>query len=166
MHEVTFKEEANILSLATGPAAHPSEIARLTGYKARTLQLLLQEMALSGHVLTGGQKQRLAIARAIYNDPVYVVMDEPNANLDDDGERALVELIKQLKDNGTLLIFSTHRPKLVAAADLALVLHDGGQAAFGTLADVVQGAKQLRGNASAKTAPTAAIAQPSTGGQP
>ena len=120
----------------------------------------------TGHVLTGGQKQRLAIARAIYNDPVYVVMDEPNANLDDDGERALVELIKQLKDNGTLLIFSTHRPKLVAAADLALVLHDGGQAAFGTLADVVQGAKQLRGNASAKTAPTAAIAQPSTGGQP
>ncbi len=116
----------------------------------------------TGHVLTGGQKQRLAIARAIYNDPVYVVMDEPNANLDDDGERALVELIKHLKDNGTLVIFSTHRPKLVAAADLALVLHDGGQAAFGSLADVVQGAKQLRSNT---TAPKAAIAQSSNGGQ-
>lgn len=114
----------------------------------------------TGHVLTGGQKQRLAIARAIYNDPVYVVMDEPNANLDDDGERALVELITDLKNNGTLLIFSTHRPKLVAAADLALVLHDGGQAAFGTLADVVQGAKQLRGNPN-----QAAIAQPSNAGQ-
>jgi ATP-binding cassette subfamily C exporter for protease/lipase len=98
----------------------------------------------TGHVLTGGQKQRLAIARAIYNDPVYVVMDEPNANLDDDGERALVELIRQLKEQGTLVIFSTHRPKLVAAADIALVLHDGGQAAFGTLSDVIQGAKQLR----------------------
>jgi PrtD family type I secretion system ABC transporter len=119
----------------------------------------------TGHMLTGGQKQRLAIARAIYNDPVYVVMDEPNANLDDDGERALVELINELKNNGTLLIFSTHRPKLVAAADLALVLHDGGQAAFGTLADVVQGAKQLRANAASAAPAKPAIAQP-PGAQP
>lgn len=116
----------------------------------------------TGHLLTGGQKQRLAIARAIYNDPVYVVMDEPNANLDDDGERSLVELIGSLKDSGSLVIFSTHRPKLVAAADLALVLHDGGQAAFGSLSDVIQGAKQMRSTASPKAAlaPIHAVAQP------
>lgn len=95
----------------------------------------------TGYALTGGQMQRLAIARALYPDPIYVVMDEPNANLDDDGERALTELISELKSRGRLVIFSSHRPKLVSSADLALVLHDGGQAAFGSLQKVLELAK-------------------------
>lgn len=91
----------------------------------------------TGHALTGGQKQRLAIARAIYGDPVYVVMDEPNANLDDDGERALIRLVLELKKRGALLIFSSHRPRLVGVADNALVLKDGQQIAFGPLNEVL-----------------------------
>ena len=91
----------------------------------------------TGHALTGGQKQRLAIARAVYDNPVYLVFDEPNANLDDDGERALTKLIQDLKARNALVVFSSHRPKLLGVADLALVLKDGQQVAFGPLKDVL-----------------------------
>jgi len=92
----------------------------------------------SGQVLTGGQKQRLAIARALYGDPAYIVMDEPNANLDDAGERDLVEVVGRLKAKGCLVIFSTHRPNLIQAADKLLMVRDGQQAAFGTVAELTQ----------------------------
>ncbi|AGX88504.1 type I secretion system permease/ATPase [Candidatus Symbiobacter mobilis] len=91
----------------------------------------------SGHPITGGQKQRLAIARALYGDPVLVVFDEPNANLDDDGERALATLLAQLKERKAVVVFSSHRPKLVGLADLALVLREGQQVAFGPLKEVL-----------------------------
>jgi PrtD family type I secretion system ABC transporter len=91
----------------------------------------------NGYPLTGGQKQRMAIARAVYGDPIYVLMDEPNANLDDEGERALATLIQSLKARKALVIFSSHRPKLVGVADLALVLKEGQQVAFGPLRDVL-----------------------------
>jgi PrtD family type I secretion system ABC transporter len=91
----------------------------------------------TGHAITGGQKQRLAIARALYGDPVFLVMDEPNASVDDEGERILSEMIEQLKKENVTVVFSTHRPKLVSVADMALVLRDGTQVAFGHLKDVV-----------------------------
>jgi len=91
----------------------------------------------NGYPLTGGQKQRMAIARAVYGDPIYVLMDEPNANLDDEGERALATLMQSLKARKALVIFSSHRPKLVGVADLALVLKEGQQVAFGPLRDVL-----------------------------
>ena len=108
----------------------------------------------NGHVLTGGQKQRLAIARAVYGDPCYVVMDEPNASLDEQGERALIQAIRTLKAAGTTIIFTTHRPDLVNIADNLLVLNSGKQVGFGTVVDMLASARKLKEAAKQKsTAP-------------
>jgi len=98
----------------------------------------------NGYVLTGGQKQRLAIARAVYGDPCYVVMDEPNASLDEQGERALIQAIRALKKAGTTVIFTTHRPDLVNIADNLLVLNGGKQVGFGTVVEMLASARKLR----------------------
>ena len=91
----------------------------------------------NGHPITGGQRQRLAIARALYGTPKYIVMDEPNAALDDASERALMVLIRALKNNGSTVIFTTHRPNLISAADNLLVLANGKQVAYGTVAAIL-----------------------------
>ena len=96
----------------------------------------------NGHSLTGGQRQRLAIARALYGTPKYIVMDEPNAALDDASERSLMVLIRALKNNGTTVLFTTHRPNLVAAADNLLVLSNGKQVGYGSVADMLAAARQ------------------------
>ena len=106
----------------------------------------------NGYVLTGGQKQRLAIARAVYGDPCYVVMDEPNASLDEQGERALVQAIRTLKQAGTSVIFTTHRPDLVNVADYLLVLNGGKQVGFGTVVDMLASARKLKETAKQKSA--------------
>jgi PrtD family type I secretion system ABC transporter len=90
-----------------------------------------------GHSLTGGQKQRIAIARAIYGNPTYVVMDEPNSNLDEESEKALVLLVQALRLRNTTVIFTTHRPKLLAIASHIVVLKDGQQVTFGPVQDVL-----------------------------
>lgn len=98
----------------------------------------------TGFALTGGQKQRLALARALYGDPRYVVMDEPNASLDETGERSLVQAIRTLKANGTAVLFTTHRPELVNAADVLLVLAEGKQMSFGSVQEMLAAARKLR----------------------
>jgi PrtD family type I secretion system ABC transporter len=106
----------------------------------------------TGFALSGGQRQRLAIARAIYGMPKYVVMDEPNSNLDEVGENALIAAVKALKDNGGTVIITTHRPRLVSIVDMMLVLKNGSQVAFGTAKDMLEalGAK-VAGSVSKKT---------------
>ncbi len=98
----------------------------------------------TGLVLTGGQRQRIGIARAIYGDPVYLVMDEPNASMDEAGEVALMKLIKELKLKKTTVIFTTHRPKLLAVADMLLVLKNGQQMVIGPTQDVLNKLKEKR----------------------
>lgn len=98
----------------------------------------------TGQALTGGQRQRIAIARAIYGDPVYLVMDEPNASMDDAGEADLIRLIKQLKLKKTTVIFTTHRPKLLAVADLMLVLKNGHQMLLGPTQEVLNQLNEKR----------------------
>ncbi len=94
--------------------------------------------------LSGGQRQRLAIARAIYGNPKYVVMDEPNANLDDQGEAALVAAIAHLKKLGSTIIVTTHRPRLIGSVEFLLVLKGGKQAAFGPAKQVIETIRNLR----------------------
>jgi ABC-type branched-subunit amino acid transport system ATPase component len=103
----------------------------------------------SGFALSGGQRQRLAIARAVYGSPKYVVMDEPNSNLDDAGEAALVQTISKLKEMNTTVIITTHRPRLVGAVDMMLVLKAGKQIAFGPAKSILDTVRQQQGGTQA-----------------
>jgi ATP-binding cassette, subfamily C, bacterial exporter for protease/lipase len=78
-----------------------------------------------GSALSGGQRQRIAFARAIYGNPSFVVLDEPNSNLDDVGEAALVRAIQELKRRGCTVILITHRTSIISVVDKLLLLVDG-----------------------------------------
>jgi len=98
----------------------------------------------TGFALSGGQRQRLAIARAIYGTPKFVVMDEPNSNLDELGETALVQSVNAIKDNGGTVILTTHRPRLVSIVDKMLVLKAGKQVAFGGAKEMLDSIRKLQ----------------------
>ena len=83
------------------------------------------------------QRQGVALARALYGDPVLVVLDEPNSSLDEAGERALVHAIAQRKALGTTFVIMTHRTSLLGVSDKMLVLRDGVQQMFGPRDDVL-----------------------------
>jgi ATP-binding cassette subfamily C exporter for protease/lipase/ATP-binding cassette subfamily C protein EexD len=98
----------------------------------------------AGFALSGGQRQRLAIARALYGSPPYIVMDEPNANLDEIGENALIDAIATLKSQGASVIITTHRPRLIAVADKLLVLRAGRQVGYGPTREMISAVRNLQ----------------------
>lgn len=88
-------------------------------------------LGVGGLGLSGGQKQRIGLARALYGQPPLVVLDEPNSNLDDAGEAALVKAVRILKNAGSTVVLVTHRPNILGVVDKLLFLRDGVQHLFG-----------------------------------
>ena len=91
-----------------------------------------------GMVLSGGQRQRVALARALYGDPVLIVLDEPNASLDETGDQALVRALAAARQRGAVLVVMTHRTNVLGVVNKMLVLRDGQQVAFGPRDDVLR----------------------------
>ncbi len=103
----------------------------------------------AGNTLSGGQRQRLALARALYGNPRLLVLDEPNANLDGEGEEALMRTIRDIRADGVTVIVITHRPSLLANIDKVLLMREGQVEMFGPRAEVI--AKVTRGATPANT---------------
>jgi ABC-type protease/lipase transport system fused ATPase/permease subunit len=91
-----------------------------------------------GEALSGGQRQRIALARALYGDPFLVVLDEPNSNLDSEGEFALRQAIANLKTRGAIVVLIAHRPSVLAVCDHILVLSNGEQKEFGSRDEIMR----------------------------
>ncbi len=112
----------------------------------------------AGALLSGGQRQRIGLARAIYGNPALIVLDEPNANLDEAGEAALVKTVQTMKAKGKTVVLITHRPGVLAVADRVLLLIDGRVQAEGPR-DAVLAALQAAAKP-ANPGPASAVAVP------
>ena len=95
------------------------------------------EIGPGGTRLSGGQRQRIALARAVFGRPKLVILDEPNSNLDSEGEAALSNMLKLLKERGTTVVIISHRPHILGMVDDILILRDGQVEALGKAGDVV-----------------------------
>jgi ATP-binding cassette subfamily C exporter for protease/lipase len=109
-------------------------------------------MGEAGGLLSGGQRQRIGLARAIYGEPALVVLDEPNANLDDEGEAALVRAVQGLKAKNKTVVLISHRPGIVSVADRLLILHEGAVHASGPRDGVLAALQKQREEAAANAA--------------
>jgi ABC-type protease/lipase transport system fused ATPase/permease subunit len=116
------------------------EAARVAGAHDMILRLragYATEIGPQGAVLSGGQRQWIGLARAMFGKPRMVVLDEPNASLDQAGEAALIDAIGRLKARGTTVILVAHRPSLLVHVDKLLVLREGAAVLFGPRDEVL-----------------------------
>lgn len=131
---------ANISRFQSGTDAEIIDAAKLAGVHDMILELpngYDTEVGEGGTVLSGGYRQRIGLARAVYGNPSLVVLDEPSSNLDNVGDFALAECIGRLKERGTTVIIISHRTATIAAVDKILVLREGAVEAFGDRQDIV-----------------------------
>ncbi|MDM9622151.1 type I secretion protein [Rhizobium sp. AC44/96] len=99
------------------------------------------ELGPHGTALSAGQRQRIGLARALYGDPFLVVLDEPNSNLDAEGEEALSKAIAKVRERGGIVVIVAHRPSALAAVDMVGLVQNGRLAAFGPKDDIIQPTK-------------------------
>jgi ATP-binding cassette subfamily C protein len=116
-------DPAMIVDAARRAAAHDMILQLPEGYDTRVSTI--------GGRLSGGQIQRIGLARALFGDPVLLVLDEPNSNLDNDGSQALNQAIKTMKAAGNAVMIMAHRPAAIQECDTLLVLEGGARTAFG-----------------------------------
>ncbi|MBU6272181.1 MAG: type I secretion system permease/ATPase [Betaproteobacteria bacterium] len=134
-------DRESVLRAARLAGAHEMISALPAGYDT--------EVGEGGFALSAGQRQQIGLARALFGSPRLVVLDEPNAHLDADGEAALARALAQLKQTGVTLVVITHRPGLLADADSLLVLTHGAVGAFGPRAQVMRRITPMPARASA-----------------
>jgi ATP-binding cassette subfamily C protein/ATP-binding cassette subfamily C exporter for protease/lipase/ATP-binding cassette subfamily C protein EexD len=130
----------NIARMSDAPDEAVIEAARLAGAHDMILRLpagYAAEIGPHGAGLSGGQRQWIGLARAMFGQPRLVVLDEPNASLDQAGEAALIDAIGRLKAAGTTVILVAHRPSLLVHVDKLLVLRDGAGVLFGARDEVL-----------------------------
>ena len=121
--------------------------AKLSGAHEMILKLkdgYETDIGVSGSNLSGGQKQRVGLSRAFYGKPKLVILDEPNANLDEAGEKALSNALVEAKKRGMAAIVISHRPSVLSVVDKILLLQDGAVAAFGPKEQVLNRVKLLK----------------------
>jgi len=109
-----------------------------------------------GESLSGGQRQRIGFARALYDNPVLIVLDEPNSNLDDQGELALIQAIQKLKEQGTTVVIITHRPSVLQITNKLAVIKQGTLEIYGNTKEVMT--KMSEANAAKRQAAQPKIA--------
>ena len=116
-------------------------------------------LGVGGSVLSGGQKQRIGLARALYGDPALVVLDEPNSNLDEVGEKALSATIMDLTARGTTIVLITHRIASLDVIQKIMLLGEGTVRAYGPRAEMLAA---MRARVATDTAASASKAIPRT----
>jgi ATP-binding cassette subfamily C protein len=123
-------DDAAVVKAATRAGAHEMILRLPEGYDTRVSAI--------GGRLSGGQIQRIGLARAMYGDPVIVVLDEPNSNLDNDGSVALNNAIRAMKAEGKCVLIMAHRPAAIQECDMLLMIENGMRRAFGPKDDVLR----------------------------
>ena len=118
-----------VVEAATRAGAHPMILALPNGYDTM--------IGAPGFALSGGQRQRIGLARALYGNPSLVVLDEPDAGLDRDGEVALGRAIVTLREQGATVIVIAHRPTLIHGLEMLLILQEGRVQKFGLVAELL-----------------------------
>ena len=153
------------------PQPDPKDIV-IAAQRAGAHELLLglsngydTDIGAGGQRLSGGQRQRVALARALYSDPPVLILDEPNANLDAQGEQALVDAIRDAKSRGRTVIIMAHRPSAIAACDFLLMIDKGVQVDFGPRDEVLKKRTRNYPQLVGKQGAAAEAAQPGEQGQ-
>lgn len=123
-------DSEKVVKAAQKAAAHNMIVKFPDGYNT--------VVSAGGGRLSGGQMQRVGLARALYDDPVIVILDEPNSNLDNEGSIALNQAIKQMKAEGKAVMIMAHRPAAIQECEMLLVIDQGAQTAFGPKDKVLQ----------------------------
>ena len=155
----------NIARLGEVDSAKVIEAARCAGMHEMILRFPKgydTPIGEAGNLLSGGQRQRIGLARAVYGEPALIVLDEPNANLDEAGETALLQTVQALKAKGKTVFLITHRPGAVAVADRLIILRDGEIFADGSKESVLATLRPARQPAK----PPAPLAPPLESPQP
>jgi ATP-binding cassette, subfamily C, bacterial len=158
---------ANISRFQENADAEVIQAAKMAGVHEMILRLpngYETQVGEGGAVLSGGYRQRIALARAVFGRPSIVVLDEPSSNLDGQGDAALVDCVRQLKDLGTTVVIISHRPATLSAVDKMLVMRDGSVELFGSRAEVFGKLTQPVRSVPARSAEPKAVEAGAAGG--